>query len=174
MVSLPIEQRKWFEKIACTILCKNIRTMDRKYKTLFKPHKTRKVENRKITDYFSIETVNSNNLIIENTHNITPTRSNSRFQCTKDKIKSGTNNRQRKQEILTLINNSNVTNYETQSKTNGKIEMQKSKGGKFNIEHNRNFDYQHTSVASTSNKSGKLFKHTVTLDPVQKVKYTLN
>ena len=63
---------------------------------LFNGNKTRKVENRNMTEYFSTETINLNKSIIKNTHNIQPAKFNLKFHRNKYKLKSGTSNGNRK------------------------------------------------------------------------------
>ena len=76
----------------------NITTINLKYKTIFKDQKNRKIENKKITEYFSTEMINSNNLILENNSTIIPVKSTSKFQINTDNIKIGIINDTRKQK----------------------------------------------------------------------------
>ena len=68
MKNLPAEQRKWFENPVAEYVPLSVKTLKQwisQTKTIFKDNKNRKIEHRKITEYFSTDKSNSNNLIPE-------------------------------------------------------------------------------------------------------------
>ena len=105
---LPTEQRKWFEKTVAEFVPLPVKTLKQwisQTKTIFKDNKNRKIENRKITEYFSTDKSISKNLIPETNSNDIRSDSNSKVQNNKGNRKRELNNREKKQKLQNVVKN---------------------------------------------------------------------
>ena len=86
----PVEQRKLFEKPVQDCVSFSERTLRQwisQTKSIFKDNKNRKIDNRKITEYFNTDKSNSKKLIQEKNSNDIRRESNSKIRKFKTKKK---------------------------------------------------------------------------------------
>ena len=108
-----------------------------------------------MTEYFSTEKSNLNNLISKTSSNDIRRESNSKIQNNTENRKRGL--RQRKEKKLqTVLNYTNKDINEKHSNNNGNIIMSLSTNSTGNNDHNSGYGYRDEEVNSKSNKTEKL------------------
>ena len=121
-----------------------------------------------MTEYFSTEKSNLNNLISKTSSNDIRRESNSKIQNNTENRKRGLKNREKKQKLQKILNNNNN---EKQTNNNGKIIMSTNTDINGNNDHNGRCEYRDKEVNSKSNKTKKIIRRIEIIYMVQTIKH---
>ena len=167
--NLPAEQRKWFENPVAEYVPLSVKTLKQwisQTKTIFKDNKNRKIENRKITEFFSTDKSISKTLIPESNSNDIKSDSNSKVQNSKEYRKGELNNREKKQKLQNAVKNTDKDSNEN----NGNIIMNISTDSTANNDDNIGDGYRDEEVNSKTKKIEKTARIIEIIDVVQIMK----
>ena len=171
---MPVEQRKWFEKPVQEYLPLSVRTLRQwisQTKIIFKDNKNRKTDHRKITEYFNTDKTYSKQLIPETNSNDIRREPNSKIQNNTENRKRRLKNKEKTQELQTVLNYTNKNIHEKHPNNNGKIIMSTNTDINGNNDHNSGCEYRDEEVNSKLNKIEKVAKRTDIIEMVQTMKY---